>query len=256
MIPKALPLGNTQICLVFHSLIRTFAPVMVQQIEIILKPKRRGKDSMRRNALNLRDLGGIPLQDGKGKTPHGLYLRSGKLSAPIEAQEFPDPLPDGVEYELISLLKDSAIGITHETGSDPMTIIRSLRKQPEKLKQMIPSFASMYEQIVTDEYSRGQLDLVVNHLRKNAAEGKCTLFHCTAGKDRTGIVSMALLKSYGVADKDIIRDYMRTNRNAFWPTIKKCLGVLLLTHNWELVKTCYTSFMAQRELIETAIRKY
>ena len=224
---------------------------MVQQIEIILKPKRRGKDSMRRNALNLRDLGGIPLQDGKGKTPHGLYLRSGKLSAltpeeckklcqeyhiaciidlrtPIEAQEFPDPLPDGVEYELISLLKDSAI----------------------------PSFASMYEQIVTDEYSRGQLDLVVNHLRKNAAEGKCTLFHCTAGKDRTGIVSMALLKSYGVADKDIIRDYMRTNRNAFWPTIKKCLGVLLLTHNWELVKTCYTSFMAQRELIETAIRKY
>ncbi len=89
---------------------------------------------------------------------------------------------------------------------------------------MTPGFASLYEQIVTDEYSRGQLDLVVNHLRKNAAEGKCTLFHCTAGKDRTGIVSMALLKSYG--------------------------------HNWELVKTCYTSFMAQRELIETAIRKY
>ena len=106
---------------------------------------------MRRNALNLRDLGGIPLQGGKCKTPHGLYLRSGKLGAltldeckklcqeyhiacvidlrtTIEAQEFPDPLPDGVEYELISLLKDSSIGITHETGSDPMTIIRSLRK--------------------------------------------------------------------------------------------------------------------------------
>ena len=25
-----------------------------------------------------------------------------------------------------------------------------------------------------DGYSRGQLDLVVNHLRKNVAEGKCT----------------------------------------------------------------------------------
>ena len=156
---------------------------------------------MRKAVLNLRDLGGIPLQDGNGKIPHGLYLRSGKLSAltptecevlcqkyniacvidlrtPIEAHEFPDSLPDGVEYELISLLKDSAIGITHETGSDPMTIIRSLRKQPEKLKQMIPGFASLYEQIVTDEYSREQLDFVVNHLRKKAAEGKCTLFHC------------------------------------------------------------------------------
>ena len=29
---------------------------------------------MKRNALNLRDLGGIPLQDSKGKTPRGLYL--------------------------------------------------------------------------------------------------------------------------------------------------------------------------------------
>ena len=114
----------------------------------------------------------------------------------------------------------------------------------------------MYEQIVTDEYNRGQLYLVVNHLRKNAADGKYTLFHCTAGNDRTGIVSIALLKSYGVVEGDIICDDMRTNRNAFFPTIKKCIGVLLLTHNWELVKTCYTSFMAQRELIETTIRKY
>lgn len=234
---------------------------------------------MKRNVLNLRDLGGLPLYDGKGKIPRGLYLRSGKLSVltfeeckklcqkyhiacvidlrtPIEAQEFPDPLPDGVEYKQISLLKDSAVGITHETGSDALTIIRNLRKQSEKLKEMVPDFASMYEQIVTDKYSRGQLDQAVALLRKNAAEGKCTLFHCTAGKDRTGIVSMALLKSYGVADEDIIHDYMRTNRNAFLPTIKKCLGVLMLTHNWELVKTCYTSFMAQRELIERAIRKY
>jgi protein-tyrosine phosphatase len=234
---------------------------------------------MKRKVLNLRDLGGIPLQDGKGQTPHGLYLRSGKLSkltpeeckklcqeyhiacvvdlrTPIEAQEFPDPLPDGVEYKLISLLKDATIGITHETGSDPMTIIRSLRKQPEKLKEMTPDFASLYELAVTDEYSLGQLDQIVTLLRKNAAEGKCTLFHCTAGKDRTGIASMALLKSYGVSDEDIVRDFMRTNRNAFWPTIMKCIGVLLLTHNWDLVKICYTSFMAQRELIETAIRKY
>ena len=129
---------------------------------------------MREAVLNLRDLGGIPLQDGNGKTPHGLYLRSGKLSVltpkecevlcqkyhiacvidlrtPIEAHEFPDPLPDTVEYELISLLKDPSIGITHEIGSDPMAIIRSLRKQPEKLKQMVPDFTSLYEQIVTDE---------------------------------------------------------------------------------------------------------
>ena len=224
--------------------------------------------------LNLRDLGGI-----NDVLPQGLFLRSGKLSiltptecaelckryhiqcvidlrTPVESAEFPDPLPEGVEYLQIPLLKDAAVGITHETGSDPMTIIRNLRKHPEKLMEMIPDFYALYTDIVTDEYSRSQLDKVVETLRKNADKGITTLFHCTAGKDRTGIASMALLKSYGVGNEDIVRDYMRTNRNAFWPTIKKCLGVALLTRKWTLVKAAYRSFMADRKLIETAIENY
>lgn len=188
------------------------------------------------------------------------------LRTPVESVEFPDPLPDDVEYLQIPLLNDAAVGITHETGSfltkaakpsaDPMAIIRNLRKHPEKLKEMIPDFTALYTDIVTDEYCRCQLDKVVAKLRENAEKGICTLFHCTAGKDRTGIVSMALLKSYGVGDEEIIRDYMRTNRNAFWPTIKKCIGIGLLTMNWSLVKTAYKSFMADRKLIETAIKHY
>ena len=224
--------------------------------------------------LNLRDLGGI-----SDVIPQGLFLRSGKLSiltpavcaklcqryniqcvidlrTPVEAAEFPDPLPEGVEYLQIPLLKDATVGISHETGSDPMTIVRNLRKHPEKLKEMIPDFPALYTEIVTDGYSRSQLDQVVETLRENADKGITTLYHCTAGKDRTGIASMALLKSYGIGNKEIIRDYMRTNRNAFWPTIKKCMGVALLTRNWSLVKTAYTSLMADRKLIETAIENY
>lgn len=229
----------------------------------------------KKHELNLRDIGGM----GGGLVPHGLFLRSGKLSiltpdecaelcrkynikcvidlrTPIESAEFQDPLPEGVEYLQIPLLKDAAVGITHETGSDPMTIIRNLRKQPEKLKEMIPDFKQLYTDIVTDEYSRCQLDKVVETLRKNAEDGICTLYHCTAGKDRTGIVSMALLKSYGVSHEEIVEDYMRTNCNAFWPTVKKCMAVGLLTWNWSLVKTAYVSFMARKELIETAIKQY
>lgn len=230
---------------------------------------------MKRHELNLRDLGGIPFSGGV--VPHGLFLRSGKLSiltkeecaslckmynigcvidlrTSVEASEFPDPLPEGVEYLQIPLLKDTAVGITHETGSDPMTIIRNLRKNPDKLKEMVPDFKVLYIQAVTDEYSRCQLEKAVSKLRDNAAQGICTLFHCTAGKDRTGILSMALLKLYGVSDEEIIKDYMRTNRNAFWPTVKKCVGIGLMTWNWSLVNIAYTSFMAQRELIETAIK--
>ena len=197
---------------------------------------------MKRFELNLRDLGGIHFAGGV--VPKGLFLRSGKLCiltekecaelcrknhiacvidvrTPIESAEYPDPIPAGVEFLQIPILKDAAVGINHELGSDAMTIIRNLRKNPEKLKEMVPDFKELYKDIVTDEYCRSQLDKVVEILRKNAAEGKCTLFHCTAGKDRTGIVSMALLKSYGVSDEEIVRDFMRTNRNAFWPTIIK-----------------------------------
>ena len=234
---------------------------------------------MTRFELNLRDVGGMPSDDGKDVVPRGLFLRSGKLSVlsrqqckklceryhigcvidlrtPLEAAEFPDPLPDGVEYLQIPLLKDATVGITHETGSDPMTIIRSLRRNPEKLKEMVPDFGKLYVDVVTDEYSRSQLDKAVLKLRDNADKGICTLFHCTAGKDRTGVVSMALLKAYGVSDAKIVKDYMRTNRNAFWPTLKKCIGVFLMTCNWDLVRTAYHSFMADRKLIETAIKNY
>lgn len=228
--------------------------------------------------LNLRDLGGIALPDGSAM-PAGLFIRCGKLSiltkeacaelcrryavkcvidlrTPIEAAEYPDPLPEGVEYRQVPLLRDAAIGITHETGSDPMAIIRSLRKHPEKLREMVPDFKALYTDIVADEYSRAQLDKVVAMLRANAASGRCTLYHCTAGKDRTGIVSMALLKSYGVSHAEIVKDYLRTNRNALWPTLRKCLGIGLMTWNWGLVKTAYKAFMADRELIETAIKHY
>ena len=228
----------------------------------------------KRCELNLRDLSGID-----DDIPKGLFLRSGKLSiltptecaelckryhiqcvidlrTPVESAEFPDPLPEGVKCLHIPLLKDAAVGITHETGSDPMTIVRNLRKHPEKLLEMIPDFKALYTDVVTDEYSRSQLDKVVAALRMNADKGITTLFHCTAGKDRTGIASMALLKSYGIGNEEIIRDYMRTNRNAFWPTVKKCLGVALLTRNWTLVKTAYKCLMADRKLIETAIGNF
>ena len=136
--------------------------------------------------LNLRDLGSV----GGGIVPKGLFLRSGKLSiltpkectelcnkydikcvidlrTPVESAEFPDPLPEGIEYLQIPLLSDAAVGITHETGSDPMTIVKNLRKHPEKLKAMMPDFKALYTDIVTDEYSRSQLDKAVWSVRSS-----------------------------------------------------------------------------------------
>ncbi len=223
--------------------------------------------------LNLRDLGNI----GSDQVPKGMFLRSGKLSTlseetcsalckhydircvidlrtPLEIAESPDVLPEWVDYQQIPIVKGATAGITHETGTNPVTITRQLRHNPEKLKAMIPDLNDLYKDFVTDEYCRSQIDKAVSTLKQNAANGVCTLFHCTAGKDRTGIVTMALLKSYGVDDNIIVKDYMTTNRYAFLPTLKKCFGIGLLTRNWGLVTKIYKIFMADRKLIETAIR--
>ncbi|MFG1999022.1 tyrosine-protein phosphatase [Spirillospora sp. NPDC048911] len=39
------------------------------------------------------------------------------------------------------------------------------------------------------------------------------VFHCAAGKDRTGMVSAAVLGALGVADEDVVADYALTGRN-------------------------------------------
>ncbi len=226
------------------------------------------------HSLNLRDLGDVI----KG-VPRGIFLRCGKLAVltpeqcaalcqeyhigcvidlrtPIEVAEYPDPLPPEVEYLQIPLLKDATVGITHETGSDPLTVLRKFRNQPERLMAMIPDFDALYGRIVTDTYSRTQLDRVVEALKERASRGVCTLFHCTAGKDRTGIVAMALLVEMGYGDKEIERDFMRTNRHAFLPALKKSFAAWLFTRNWTLTIVAFHALMAERKLIRKSLKLY
>lgn len=44
-------------------------------------------------------------------------------------------------------------------------------------------------------------------------DGESVIFHCTAGKDRTGIVSMLILGIVGVENQDIISNYEQTETN-------------------------------------------
>ncbi|WP_354685988.1 tyrosine-protein phosphatase [Cupriavidus necator] len=47
---------------------------------------------------------------------------------------------------------------------------------------------------------------------QTAQGGKTLLFHCTAGKDRTGFASLLLLAALGVAQDDILVNYLESNR--------------------------------------------
>ena len=43
------------------------------------------------------------------------------------------------------------------------------------------------------------------------ASDEPTVFHCTAGKDRTGFAAALLLKAVGAPDEEVMRDYLLTN---------------------------------------------
>ena len=49
------------------------------------------------------------------------------------------------------------------------------------------------------------------------ASDEPTVFHCTAGKDRTGFAAALLLKAVGASDEEVMRDYLLTNDRLLLP---------------------------------------
>src|SRR5437764_2653237 len=66
--------------------------------------------------------------------------------------------------------------------------------------------AAVYERLL-EEFASGFGD-VITHAANPANHPM--VFHCTAGKDRTGLMAMLLLGALGIADDDIVRDYELT----------------------------------------------
>lgn len=161
---------------------------------------------------NLRDLGGYPTVDGAW-TRWGQVFRSDGLHELSEAdhrridelgisvvfdlrsdgevEQAPDELPDGVAHVHLPMSSDVAQG-------------RSMLQRI--LDGDLPKFD---DDDMADGYLR-MLDGFPEYLARMVtavAEGERVLFHCTAGKDRTGITAMTLLGLADVADSYILDDY-------------------------------------------------
>ena len=119
-----------------------------------------------------------------------------------EIAEKPDVEMESVQWLHIPVLKGSTIGITREEGTGKQTM--DLNALPDMLE--------VYNHMVTDPFSVGQLKKVFQRVMADC-DGS-VLWHCTAGKDRCGIVSALFLSLLDVEMDVILKDYLVTNEVA------------------------------------------
>ena len=157
---------------------------------------------------NARDLGGFPTADGK-TTRFGVFIRS---EAPVDITE--DDLATLKAYGVTASMDFRS---THETELRPSDLQNVMpyfhrplfneaasaggMKQPPPMKAPV-SWGEQY--IAMAEESRAWAVDVLTIAAEN--EG-ALLYHCTTGKDRTGIMTMYLLDIAGVPRADIAADY-------------------------------------------------
>lgn len=172
-----------------------------------------------KSLVNFRDIGNIPTQDGK-QVKSGFFLRSGEVvnlqdsainsllndyqlktivdfRGEQETTERPDDTLTGVDYVNIDILKDSqGQGASFDDlvkGSGAAEI----------------GMLSLYEELVlTNAAQKGYQQFLEMSVSKPDSP---LLFHCFAGKDRTGFAAALILKSLNVSNELIFKDYLKTN---------------------------------------------
>ena len=169
---------------------------------------------------NFRELGGYEAAGGRHvkcgvfyrapalanvKTPHdvALYKSLGvhtvfDLRSAAERTAWPDPsFGEPQRFDIHAITSQDG----QEVSFDLEAIFRDNGEADTLLRMVRESYATM--PFANEAYRA---------LLRCAAQGAGPiLFHCTAGKDRTGVAAALILKALGVSREDIVEDYLLTN---------------------------------------------
>lgn len=176
--------------------------------------------------INFRELGGYKTKDGKTVKYHKL-LRSAGLSdltdndlnylkdygfkididlrSKQEVDSKPDKKPAGVRYVWAPVFQEDE---TKSSEVQSETYIPEINGDPTN------GYAHMldvYRDIITGDSAKAAYRKFFNQLLLNVNDNEVLLFHCSAGKDRTGMGAVFLLKALGVPLETIKEDYLLTN---------------------------------------------
>lgn len=173
---------------------------------------------------NFRDLGGYATDDGH-TIKWGRLIRSGHLNtldqqdlvtlnhlnikydldfrAPDEITAQPDRVPAGATHKALPVFQTDETDASHSQEQ----IMADYSDRPDAgYEHML----TVYHDMVTTDQAKQSYQTFFDQLLGNS-DHTAVLFHCTAGKDRTGMGAAFLLSALNVDRPTIIRDYLLTN---------------------------------------------
>ena len=226
---------------------------------------------MAKKVKNLRDLGGIRAADGKHVRP-GMLYRSGHLAsikpryaerlcdklgiksiidlrAPSELAQKSDVVADSVEYCHLPPLSDEQNPAVNRHNC--RTLLNNIMAYEGGAREHM---SNTYRIMVTEEPALDAFAELI-HMLLNEENDGAVLWHCTQGKDRTGIASAAVLLALGVDRDEIMRDYMRTNRSCRFKNYMIYLGVSLVTLSLHTAWSLHQILISRREYLRAAFEK-
>lgn len=170
--------------------------------------------------LSLRELGGMKTADGRSVRHGLLYRGSALLNLTDEQKAKVDSL--GLKFILDLRAEGEAIGKEEYVPSGVEYIrIGGMRDEngeevdfsPLGIGRIRDRFQSDPDAFMRELYSSMMIDSpAVHELVRRFSTGEAPLyFHCSAGKDRTGVCAAILLTILGVSDDDIVREFLLTN---------------------------------------------
>lgn len=218
------------------------------------------------SVFNIRDLGETPTTSGeKIKTQRLIrssaldrlttvdldYLRKLNvktiidLRSPQECQAFPDQISSDMYYYQLPVFP------TDQAQIDSRII--ELREKYDQnplagFYNMVNTYRSLVQQPFSKKAFHDFLTLVVTRLPAGGV-----LYHCTSGKDRTGMATVYLLKLLGVDFTAIRQDYLISNQQTATER-KRIVNVLKQQNaNWILQATTRSLRSVKEEYLNAAI---
>lgn len=157
-----------------------------------------------------------------------------------EQEQKPDMELPGIDYRLMPIFPDGKVGISHEDRSkqDKITLLSKL-----------PPMSQMYYEMLHDDCLEN-VSKIIRYIVCSPEENFGFYYHCSEGKDRTGIISAILLSMLGVSKKEIIKEYLYTNRVARRKANIYYLVAKYVRFDVNLAKKLHGMFSARKEYIE------